>query len=78
MISSATTVTTTAQRIVAKSNSFRTVYVHVQGNGTVYLGGSTVTSVNGLLTEKNSVPLALEIPAQEELWAVTASGTESL
>ena len=78
MISSATTVTTTAQRIVAKSNSFRTVYVHVQGNGTVYLGGSTVTSVNGLLTEKNAVPLALEIPAQEELWAVTASGTESL
>jgi hypothetical protein len=78
MISSATTVTTTAQRIVAKSNSFRTVYIHVQGAGTVYLGGSTVTSVNGLLTEKNAIPLTLEIPAQEELWAVTASGTESL
>ena len=78
MISSATTVTTTAQRILAKSNSYRTVYVHVQGNGTVYLGGPTVTSVNRLLTEKNAVPLALEIPAQEELWAVTASGTESL
>jgi hypothetical protein len=78
MISSATTVTTTAQRIVAKSNSFRTVYIHVQGAGTVYLGGSTVTSVNGLLTEKHAVPLMLEIPAQEELWAVTASGTESL
>ena len=78
MISSATTVTTTAQRILAKSNSYRTVYIHVQGNGIVYLGGSTVTSVNGLLTEKNAIPLQLEIPAQEELWAVTASGTESL
>jgi hypothetical protein len=78
MISSATTVTTTAQRIVAKSNSFRTVYIHVQGAGTVYLGGPTVSSTNGLLTEKHAVPLTLEIPAQEELWAVTASGTESL
>jgi len=78
MISSSTTVTTTAHRILAKSNSYRTVYIHVQGNGTVYLGGSTVSSANGLLTEKNAVPLELVIPAQEELWAVTASGTESL
>jgi hypothetical protein len=78
MISSAITVTTTAQRILAKSNSFRTVYIHVQGGGTVYLGGPTVSSTNGLLTEKHAVPLALDIPAQEELWAVTASGTESL
>jgi hypothetical protein len=78
MISSATTVTTTAQRILAKSNSYRTVYIHVQGAGTVYLGGPTVSSTNGLLTEKHAVPLTLEIPAQEELWAVTESGTESL
>ena len=78
MISSAITITTTAQKILAKSNSYRTIYIHVVGAGTVYLGDSTVTSTNGLLTEKNAVPLALEIPAQEELWAVTASGTESL
>ena len=78
MISSATTITTTAQKILAKSNSYRTIYIHVVGAGTVYLGDSTVTSTNGLLTEKNAVPLELEIPAQEELWAVTASGTESL
>ena len=78
MISSATTITTTAQKILAKSNSFRTIYIHVVGAGTVYLGDSTVTSTNGLLTEKNAVPLELEIPAQEELWAVVASGTESL
>lgn len=78
MISSTTTITTTAQKILAKSNSYRTIYIHVVGAGTVYLGDSTVTSTNGLLTEKNAVPLELEIPAQEELWAVTASGTESL
>lgn len=78
MISSAITITTTAQKILAKSDSYRTIYIHVVGAGTVYLGDSTVTSTNGFLTEKNAVPLELEIPAQEELWAVTASGTESL
>jgi len=78
MISTATTINTTAQKILSKSNSYRTVYIHVTGAGTVYLGGSDVTSTNGLLTEKNAVPLQLVIPAQEELWAVTASGTESL
>ena len=78
MISNAVTVNTTAQRIITKSNAWRTIYIHVVGAGTVYIGGSDVTSTNGLLTEKNAVPLQIEIPAQEELWAVTASGTESL
>ena len=78
MISTTTTINTTAQKILSKSISYRTVYIHVTGAGTVYLGGSDVTSSNGLLTEKNAVPLQLVIPAQEELWAVTASGTESL
>jgi hypothetical protein len=78
MISTTTTINTTAQKILSKSNSYRTVYIHVTGNGTVYLGGSDVTSSNGTMTEKNAVPLQLVIPAQEELWAVTASGTESL
>jgi hypothetical protein len=78
MISTTTTVTTTASRVLTKSNAWRTVYIHVIGAGTVYLGGPDVTSTNGLLTEKNAVPFQLEIPAQEELWAVTASGTENL
>lgn len=78
MISTATTINTTAQKILSKSNSYRTVYIHVTGAGTVYLGGSDVSSANGLMTEKNAVPLELVIPSQEELWAVTASGTESL
>ena len=78
MISTTTTINTTAQKILSKSNSYRTVYIHVTGAGTVYLGGSDVSSANGLLTEKNAVPLQLVIPSQEELWAVTATGTEDL
>jgi hypothetical protein len=78
MISNTTTVTTTAALVVASSQSWRTIYIHVIGTGVVYLGGSDITTANGLLTEKNAVPLMLEIPAGEELWALTDTGTENL
>ena len=63
---------------MSKSTAVRTIYIHVVGAGTVYLGDSTVTSANGFSTEKNAVPLEIVLPANEELWAVTASGTDSL
>jgi hypothetical protein len=78
MIGQNKTITTTATRIMESSNSFRTIYLHVIGAGIVYLGDSTVSSANGLLTEKNAVPLEIVLPAEEELWAVTGSGTESV
>ena len=78
MISSTVTITTTAAKILSAVPANRTVYLHVTGNGVVYLGSSTVSSTNGLLTEKAAVPLALEVPANEEVWAVVATGTEDL
>ena len=78
MVSQTKTVTTTASQVVAASTAWRTIYLHVTGNGIVYLGGSDVTSANGLLTEKNAVPFQFILPANETLWAVTASGTEDL
>lgn len=78
MISSAITITTTAQKILAKSNSYRTIYIHITSAGIVYFGDSAVTSTNGFSSEKHTAPLELQIPAQEELWAITASGTETL
>jgi hypothetical protein len=72
------TVTTTAAVIIAADDKHRTVYLHVVGAGTVYIGGSDVTSTNGLLTEKHAVPLELVVPQNETVWAVTASGTENL
>jgi hypothetical protein len=78
MISSQHTVTTTASEIVPAAESWRTIYIHVAGNGTVYLGGSTVTSAIGMLTEKGAVPFQMILPANETLWAVTAADTEDL
>lgn len=78
MISSQYTVTTTASQVIAPAESWRTVYLHVVGNGVVYIGGSNVTSSNGMLTEKGAVPFQFILPANQSLYAVVASGTEDL
>ena len=72
------TIGTTASRIVTANNSPQHVYIHITGNGTVYLGDSTVTSSNGTATQKNAVPCEIFVPPGNELWAVTATGTEDL
>ena len=65
-------------KIVAADNINREIYVHAIGAGVVYIGGADVTSANGMLTEKNAVPFAMHLPANEELYAITASGTEEV
>jgi hypothetical protein len=75
MISQAFTVGTTAIKLVATSVNARQISIHPSGNGTVYLGGSTVTAASGMLTEKGAVPYTFTLPANNELWAIVASGT---
>jgi len=74
MISEAFTVDGTAIKLVAADNIYRDVYIHITGNGTVYLGGADVTpttvyspkstpppSTSPSMSKKNcglSVPLA--------------------
>ena len=78
MISTAYTATTTPVKLVASSVNSRQISLHVLGAGSVYIGGSTVTAANGMLTEKNAVPYTFTLPANNELWAVTATGTEEV
>lgn len=78
MISSSHTITTTPTQLLTASGSWRTVYLHIVGNGTVLLGGANLTAANGLATVKHTAPLELYIPAEEELWAMVATGTETL
>ena len=78
MISRSVTVTTTRAVVFTASPNWRTVLLHVLGNGIVYLGGSDVTSSNGMPTEKGAVPIEIAIPANETVYAVVASSTEDL
>ena len=71
-------VSTTRVQLVASSVNARQISIHCIGTGVVYIGGSTVTAANGMLTEKNAVPFTFTLPANNELWAVTATGTEEV
>ena len=77
MKSRALTITTTASKVIDSEPLTRMVYLHVLGNGVIYLGGSDVTSTNGLLTEKAAAPQPLTIPPGEELWAVVAPASSN-
>lgn len=78
MKSSSHSITTSATRIITANASPQTAYLHVTGNGIVYLGGSDVSAANGTATEKNAVPFELFVPPNNEVWAIVATGTETL
>ncbi len=73
MKSASFSVGTTAVQIVASSVSAQDVYVHVEGNGTVYVGGATVTTATGLPTQKHTTPINFFIPRGNELWAIATT-----
>jgi len=76
MKSFATTVTTTPTLIVPADNINRTVYLHT-GTGSVYIGGSDVTSTDGVHLQ-NGTTIQLFIPLNETLYAVTSASSQTL
>ncbi len=78
MKSASVTVTTSPTLLVEKDETNRYVYLHVVGNATVYLGGSNVSSSNGLNTEKHTTPLEIFLPINERLYGIVAADTEDV
>jgi hypothetical protein len=78
MKSAAVTVTTSPTLLVEKDDTNRYVYLHVVGNATVFLGGSNVSTSNGLNTEKHTTPLEIFLPINERLYGIVASATEDI
>ena len=77
MISTRTTVSTTAAKIVSAAiNEPRTIVIRPDGND-LYIGGSDVTITNGLKIDNNT-NFTIQIPPNEELWAVVGSGTHGV
>jgi hypothetical protein len=75
-ISTQVTITTTAS-VILSANSYKNVYLHNLGGGTIYLGGSNVTTSNGYKLD-NGDKLTLIIGDTEALYGVAASGTHTL
>ncbi|MCP4741755.1 MAG: hypothetical protein GY901_14205 [Actinomycetia bacterium] len=71
------TVGTSAARILDDENTNRRVYFHDDSSHPVYLGGSDVTTSNGLEVPKDTL-FELFIPANEELWAVSGNADQTV
>jgi hypothetical protein len=71
VISKSYSLTSTRQVVVAKDDQPRHVYLQIVGNATAYVGGSDVTSSNGLPYEKHTSPHTVFVPTNETLYGVT-------
>ena len=79
MISKSYSITSTRQIVVEADDITREVYIQIVGNSTVYVGGSDVTSSNGVPLEKHSAPHAVIVPSRQTVYGVCADGvTETL
>lgn len=73
------TVTDQVTQLVPRDNIFRGVWVQIDGNNTVYIGGEDVTAAQGFPIVKHSAPIAGQLGAGDGLWGVCATGvTETI
>lgn len=68
------TVTDTVVELVPRDNINRGVWVQIEGNNTIYIGGSDVTAAEGFPIAKHTAPLAGELGVGDGLWGICASG----
>lgn len=73
------TVTDVASKIINADPTHRPVWLVIEGNGTVYIGDSTVSVANGFPVVKHSAPIQGALGPGQDLWAVCATGvTENI
>jgi hypothetical protein len=68
------TVTDTVVELVPRDNINRPVFMIIEGNNTVYIGGADVTANQGFPLVKHTAPLEGGLPAGDGLWGVCAAG----
>lgn len=72
-------VSDTVVNLVPVDNINRPVYVQIEGNNTVYIGGSDVTSAQGFPIVKHTAPIQGGLGVGDGLWGICASGqTETI
>lgn len=73
------TVTDTVTQLVERDNINRPVYVQIEGNSTIYIGGPNVTADQGFPIVKHSAPIQGGLGVGDGLWGICASGqTETI
>ena len=77
MLSQQFTVGTTAVLVVAADDIPRTVYLHHDSNQTVWLGGSNVSSANGLHFPKEAT-MAVFVPQGQTIYAISDAAAQTV
>ena len=73
------TVTDTVTQLVERDNINRPVYVQIEGNNTIYIGGPNVTAAQGFPIVKHAAPIQGGLGVGDGLWGICASGqTETI
>lgn len=67
-------VTDTVVELVPRDNINRPVYMQIEGNSTVYIGGANVTAAQGFPIVKHSAPIQGALGVGDGLWGICASG----
>ena len=67
-------VTDAVTQLVPVDNLNRPVWVQIEGNNTIYIGGSNVTSAQGFPVAKHAAPIQGGLGVGEGLWGICASG----
>lgn len=68
------TVTDAVTQLVPVDNLNRPVFVQIEGNNTVYIGGADVTAAQGFPIAKHTAPIQGGLPAGDGLWGICAAG----
>lgn len=73
------TVTDSVVELVARDSINRPVWVQIEGNNTVYIGGSNVTAAQGFPVVKHGAPIQGALGAGDGLWGICDTGqTETI
>lgn len=72
-------VSDTVVQLVPRDNINRPVWLQIEGNNTVFIGGENVTGAQGFPIAKHSAPIEGGLPAGDGLWGICAAGlTETI
>jgi hypothetical protein len=73
------TVSSTPVKIVATNEVIRNVWINCKSNDDFYIGPTnTVSATTGFFVAKTAVDFKVELDANDELWAVVATGTHTI
>ena len=77
-VSASVTVSDEATALLAADDNIREVVIHSPTGGvTIYVGGSDVTTSNGLPVAAGA-SLSLKLPRNHEVYAIVASSTQAV